>query len=1751
MTTQKITKSTLAYEDLTLEEQESLRPKNKLTSLSLSLEDLSLEEQESLRLKEFNESILNTKLKALKEERIAANKIEDEKEKPPVEKALGRKPTWRDLYPTPIPTSKEVGDFGTDLKRIGLRHATSLTTLLAMAGGNRLPESTQKRLAGNTARNMVTNLSSGEIEKDAVDAFLNLTGQEKKDLPNTIDQETGRIQQLETIGGMVADASIFMASGWRMAAGQSPAMAVASWELAAQLFVDSNNNMFNAIQDAVDNNDGEQTDGELILDMLVADPDDSPLKNRTKLLAEGLGIGLLFKAVTAIPAAYKAVRGGKDPSEMTADELAEVIADYGVNHVTRKEVPQPNSAYGTDTDEGVKQIIDQAVEGKTGIGKVTARLKQLQQKYVITRGYSSRLLFKAMLDSQYTQRSIISSAEHIGARVRATYDLGELEANRLNELLRSDITDVLKLNPEDRIDFLARQQNISTQSSEAFLEARYAIDELSTEIGNTPGFSKEVKESVIGHLGQYLRRSFRLFEESDYVPSTAATEKLENSIASDFVQREIAKAAEDGIQLTTEEIGVLGTKGISAAKKETRSLLSKAPDELRDFVFQSKRVNSIYKRKELSEEMLEFLGEIKDPSENIILSMTKAVRMLEMQKFYNQVRKLGQNRYIFKTEDEAIEASLELGFKKNIFSNKIGKIKAGDESLQGERQVSTNSALDGMWTTPEIVRVLRRDEDTFKYLENNDAAAYAGRLYSGQKGVAQGMQTVYHHITAARNVIGGYQFGVANGRVFSHLMADNQFKVLKSKVFNKAGTGIEDKLLKDSYEDYLQLGVINTSVSLNQYRELLETGFRNGSPFKLLNKSDTLRPVVQTVTGSRPYKFLKDAAIDKPQEIYMATDDYFKIGTFEAELAVLKRATPNADEAVLRQEAALITRNTLPNYDQIPKGIKQLRNTPIGNFVAFPAEMLRTSLHIVKQGVKEVTSNNAVLRDRGLQRLAGFTAVNAGWGAAAYYSASMLGLTEQDREDLNHLGSGPYSTGRDTIYFRDGDGELMGIDTQYLNSYYGVTAFVREAYSELTTGRLQGKALQDASLDAVIEGVRVFLSPYVTSSIATEPVLDIATALYSDDGKDTKGRRLVTEKNGLDLERVAKMLGKVYLPGSLTAVSKLSDAIEGVPNEYTLEYQDEGYAWLAQAGWKATSYSKMALAAKFDDLIGDYTTAESKNSMDRVRFSNVDKVVQDYLDVNDKRLQNQQDLYLTIKTSERQLGVPATIELLERSGIPKLDYLRITTGSFQPESVEAINNIFETEQRNMFKFKTREEQQAYKGELLQAREDVLFMKQQMMNVKLNNYGGFKEQEWLNNSPSSKREQRLSRAGGGEVSTKVPNAPSEPDERINKLTGVPYNEGAGAAYMDEDDPMRVLKMNLGGVVPELSTSDPMGVKSSNRESAKVVADVVTDTLPIVGEVKGAIDTVKSIREGDYTGAAVNAGATLLGIVPGVGDAAGRVLKTKRKKLETLINKLKTSLSERTEVDTPIRPVPPRQLDEANKDYDERVSLALKTQGVDVSEKLKTGGEYVDPRTNKPLTNRVVSNSVIAPFTQERPVFQGVLQDYSSNTKMLEGVRKEAVKKNSDITILKSNLLKNNKYKIVSEDIEGLQDHTDRFGIVTVVGKNTLKYKKDRGMESDHMYGLQVEVKGDAVLERKVTKDKNNKYGYAQPSLKPHFVGDMKQGNKVGEIKMQGKIHPLYDVIRVDAESLSSKTTKAQGGAIETQLIVFDAELLAEE
>jgi hypothetical protein len=56
------------------------------------------------------------------------------------------------------------------------------------------------------------------------------------------------------------------------------------------------------------------------------------------------------------------------------------------------------------------------------------------------------------------------------------------------------------------------------------------------------------------------------------------------------------------------------------------------------------------------------------------------------------------------------------------------------------------------------------------------------------------------------------------------------------------------------------------------------------------------------------------------------------------------------------------------------------------------------------------------------------------------------------------------------------------------------------------------------------------------------------------------------------------------------------------------------------------------------------------------------------------------------------------------------------------------------------------------------------------------------------------EDRPNYAKGGEV-LDVPNAPIEPDQRIDKMTGQPYDTQAGTAFVDEEDPLR--RLGFGG------------------------------------------------------------------------------------------------------------------------------------------------------------------------------------------------------------------------------------------------------------------------------------------------------------------------------------------------------------------
>ena len=89
------------------------------------------------------------------------------------------------------------------------------------------------------------------------------------------------------------------------------------------------------------------------------------------------------------------------------------------------------------------------------------------------------------------------------------------------------------------------------------------------------------------------------------------------------------------------------------------------------------------------------------------------------------------------------------------------------------------------------------------------------------------------------------------------------------------------------------------------------------------------------------------------EDLYTAEDDLFKIANYAVERYRLKnaygKAGINVTERQLKEEAANIVRNTVPNYAYVSDTVRALRRLPLGTFMSFPSEILRTTTKLLKE----------------------------------------------------------------------------------------------------------------------------------------------------------------------------------------------------------------------------------------------------------------------------------------------------------------------------------------------------------------------------------------------------------------------------------------------------------------------------------------------------------------------------------------------------------------------------------------------------------------------------------------------------------------------------------------------------------------------------------------------------------------------------------------------------------------------------------
>ena len=619
-------------------------------------------------------------------------------------------------------------------------------------------------------------------------------------------------------------------------------------------------------------------------------------------------------------------------------------------------------------------------------------------------------------------------------------------------------------------------------------------------------------------------------------------------------------------------------------------------------------------RKNVPAEIRALLGEIKDPAYNISNTISKLANLVHRTKFYNDIHDLGftgrvadgktTGRFVFTDIDDARNyyQSLDPNVQFNAEQFKpFTKLK----EKYGKEQIAFK--LENMIAPKSIVDAI---EETYTTI--GDGPYGLGNLYKNfvllPKGISQVAKTVYSAFTHARNLISGGAFSAANGN-FSPLTFNNKEEFFK-EVFGDEGLVKAIFSNKPTIEtanrlrELGRLGVFNTNVSLNEIRQLFLQEFKTPEQLQQLIK-----------TGA-PLALKKFQNISQfAQKLYQKEDDLWKGFNFAAERGkystILKNAGINADNidsetgrqiiegitgrnfdelsrsvlnvkqlkslnnkqlynGMLDEISAYIVRNTVPNYDYVGSFVKTLRIAPLGNFMSFPAEIIRTGYNTITRGYKDIkrgeqlfklaaeTGNEALTRaaegitKEGYKRVisAGLVYTGVPLGTA-YLAQKLTGTSDEEMDALRRFV--PKWSKNSTLVptGRTKDGNLTYIDFSFANPYDTLLRPFQTVVNALRDGKDEQSTL--ASLgESAYQSIAELTKPFFSESIYFERLMDSTIRR----GRNVDGRRIYNEEDEIGTKISKSLLHVVdsFTPGSTSQIGRLIKSSANLPDEYGKSY---------------------------------------------------------------------------------------------------------------------------------------------------------------------------------------------------------------------------------------------------------------------------------------------------------------------------------------------------------------------------------------------------------------------------------------------------------------------------------------------------------------------------------------------------------------------------------------------------------------------
>jgi hypothetical protein len=614
---------------------------------------------------------------------------------------------------------------------------------------------------------------------------------------------------------------------------------------------------------------------------------------------------------------------------------------------------------------------------------------------------------------------------------------------------------------------------------------------------------KPLREVIASNIGEYLRVSYRVFDDPKYKPNDFVREKARAHLRGQV--EEIAQNLSDRTGEPVEDIinRMVDTRLNDIIAKEQGSASFK-----RGSKFGSKDIGSLQRKKDINPDIQAFMGLYTDPTLNYARTIQVLSNMVTNAKFLNEVYESGtKNGWMFEANDPN---------RSQQFSYKM----AGDAT-------ETLDPLGGMYTTPEIGAALEKTQQQYGPLM---------RTYRTMVASAKWMKTIASPVTHSVNLFGNIAFAWSNGHF--DMSGPNPFKILGAD----AGL-LSDTELTNYFDQLVKRGLIAQSPALNEVKAL----FKDGNVEALLES----RASESNVTARQKVANSISKGKAKPEALYQAEDDVWKVFGANNEInryaeVYYGKSPDQLTEAELDRVmdvAVENVKNTYANYGRAPELIKSLRFAPLGNFVTFQAEAYRTQYNIFALATAEIAegkrTNNPRMVKAGTQRAAGAMSYNLFRRSLIEGNALMFGLgltgimgdeeksekVDQKEADLRRFY--PFWSKNSEVYYTNIEpGSFTYIDANAADPFGNINR-MRNAF-------LNGENLQEGLINSLMQGVAPFSDP--------EMVAQTANNLYN--GKKSNGAPLYTE-GMTEYQKGEAIIEEVYdlfKPGGITSIETLSKA---------------------------------------------------------------------------------------------------------------------------------------------------------------------------------------------------------------------------------------------------------------------------------------------------------------------------------------------------------------------------------------------------------------------------------------------------------------------------------------------------------------------------------------------------------------------------------------------------------------------------------